>query len=311
MEALYPLNGGKGVNTIQGGLGGLEIASLGNADIEELIETLHGLSKAERLVPGKYTLITGPDVTGVLAHEAFGHSQEGDTCARGRSKAWELYKSGMSVGNKHATIMNNPAMFTNGEHSFPATGSYFFDNEGWLAREQVILDEGILQPPMTDFSSALRLGVARSANGKRESWKRGCYARQTNTYFTSGDASLDELISRVDYGFFALRSAGGMEDPKGMGIQVGMAYLAEIKDGKLTGRLFEGPSGGSIQMTGYVPDLLNNIVDKSRILFSGQNPGKEPAHPENKYGGCGKYHKEFVNAGCGGTCLLLKNVLLG
>lgn len=309
--SVVPVKGDDYCWNVIGGLGGLEIVDhMTDEDFLEMLQALDKMESAEQLEPGTYTIITGPDVTGVLAHEAFGHSQEGDTWARGRSIARDLFDAQTPVGNEHATIINNPAMFTNGAFPFGAWGSYFFDEEGWLAQEQVILKKGILQPPMTNLSSALRLGVPRTANGKRQNWKHADYTRQTNTYFAAGEETLNDLISLVEYGFLAMESAGGMEDPKAMGIQVGIAYLQEIKDGELTGRIFKGPAGGAIQMTGYVPDLLHSIVGRSKTEYWTEE-ADSAVFPENKKGGCGKYHKEWVPAGCGGPCLLLEDVLLG
>jgi predicted Zn-dependent protease len=293
-----------------GGLGGLEVVDFTDADLTEMLGNLKALKSADKLEPGKYRVLFGPVLTGVLAHEAFGHSQEADTCARGRSKAWDLHKNGTIVGNLHATILNNPAIFSNGGEGYAAWGSYFFDEEGWLATEQVLLDKGVLLAPMTNLTSAIRLNIPRTANGKRESWANGVYTRQTNTYFSPGDKTLLELMDELGDGFLAMHPAGGMEDPKGMGIQVGISYLQEVKAGKLTGRVYKGPAGGDIQMTGYTPDVLNQIVAKSKIEFDTKAPDKAK-HPFNDAGGCGKYHKEFVFAGCGGPYVLLDQVILG
>ena len=293
-----------------GGLGGLEAVEVSEPELTQLLSDLKGLTQAERLTPGKYRVIFGPVVTGVLAHEAFGHSQEGDTCARGRSKAWDLYQQGTLVGNTHATILNNPAIFENAGAPYAAWGSYFFDEEGWLAQEQVLLDQGKLLAPMTNLTSAIRLQVPRTANGKRESWSSGVYTRQTNTYFSPGEHTLPELMILLGDGYLATQPAGGMEDPKGMGIQVGISYLYEVKNGKLTGKILRGPAGGDIQMTGYTPDVLNSIVAKSKI-DSNLEESDHSRFPYNDVGGCGKYHKEFVYAGCGGPYMLLDSVILG
>jgi TldD protein len=293
-----------------GGLGGAEAISIPDEKIVEMLEDLRHLKEADRLKPGKYTLLLGPSLSGVLAHEAFGHSQEADTCARGRSKAWDLHQAGSKVGNEMATILNSPAVYKNATENSAAWGSYFFDEEGWLAQEQIILDRGVLKPPMTNLTSALRLGIPRSANGKRESWQNGVYTRQTNTYFSPGNSTFDELMAMIDYGFVAMNAAGGMEDPKGMGIQVGVQYLKEVKNGKYTGKFYKGPAGGDIQITGYVPDVLNAIVGKSKI--EAHKAGADTVkHPLNDCGGCGKYHKEIVYAGCGGPHMLLKDQILG
>lgn len=293
-----------------GGLGGEEAIDVKDQEILEMLSDLKGVKEAERVQPGRYRVLFSPSLSGVLAHEAFGHSQEADTCARGRSKAWDLHLDGTSVGNEHATILNNPAIFDNGPDHFAAWGSYFFDEEGWLAQEQVLLDQGKLKAPMTNLTSAIRLGIPRTANGKRESFAHGVYTRQTNTYFSAGESTLEQLIEQLGDGFIATEAAGGMEDPKGMGIQVGIQFLKEVKNGKITGKFFKGPAGGDIQLTGYTPDVLNSIIGKSKIEF--QTAEKDRArHPVNDVGGCGKYHKEFVNAGCGGPYLLMKDVILG
>ncbi len=307
---LMAMSGPHRVYERPGGLGGLEIAHYPDEEIDRMLSELASLRNAERLEPGKYRVLLGPVITGILAHEAFGHAQEADTCVRGRSKAWELQKSGELVGNEHATILNNPAIFQNADQPYAAWGSYFFDEEGWLAGEQVLLEKGRLREPMTNLTSAIRLEIPRTANGKRESWSHGVYTRQTNTYFSAGTETLDQLMKKIDHGFLATAAAGGMEDPKGMGIQVGIAYLQEVKAGKLTGRVFRGPAGGDVQLTGYVPDVLNSIVAKSKIDFT--DPGADRSkHPVNDAGGCGKYHKEYVVAGCGGPYLLLDQATLG
>ncbi len=307
---LVTMSGPHRAHSVVGGLGGQEVTAGLEDKIASTLADLAAVRQAELLTPGQYRVLIGPSIAGVLAHEAFGHSQEGDTCARGRSKAWDLFQSGEIVGNQHATILNNPAIFKNGDEDFAAWGSYFFDEEGWLAQEQVLLEAGQLRAPMTNLTSALRLGVPRSANGKRESWANGVYTRQTNTYFSAGDATLAELMQQLGDGFVATQPAGGMEDPKGMGIQVGIQFLQEVRDGKFTGRVFRGPAGGDVQLTGYTPDLLNAIVAKSKIEYT-RSDADEAVHPQNKVGGCGKYHKEIVHAGSGGPYMLLAQATLG
>lgn len=295
----------------RGSLGGHEILDpQNNTSVDQLFKKLDDLEKAEKLKPGKYKVLLSPTLTGVFAHEAFGHSQEADTWMRNRSKARELYENQTRVGNDFATILNNPAIYQNGEEETGAWGSYFFDEEGWLAQEQVLVEKGYLRPPMTDLASSFRLNLPRSANGKRQDWSHGVYSRQTNTYFAAGDKTFKELLSQVDDGFLATESYGGMEDPKGMGIQVGIQYLEEVKNGQLTGRTFVAPNGGAVQMTGYVPEYLNSILGVSKIEAFSDEPDRAK-HPWNEVGGCGKYHKEIVKAGCGGPYLLLNDATLG
>lgn len=290
--------------SISGGLSGLEIANFTDKDKEEVTLRTLQLANAKKLVPGRYKVITGPEVSGVIAHEAFGHTQEGDTWMKGRSIAKSLFEQKIKVGNKYASIMNHPNLFSMENLTYGSNGSYYFDHEGQLGRPQAILDEGMLTNPMSDLTSSLRLNIPRTANGKRESWRRPLMVRQTNTYFTPGDKTLDELIGMVDNGYLARWASGGMEDPKGGSLTAGTSYLEEIKNGKLTGEIFLGPSGGHIELTDPVFTLLDKIVAKTKSVH-------QDNIPENKFGGCGKYHKESVYAGCGGPFILWENINCG
>ncbi len=290
--------------TIRGGLGSLEIALPDEENLKDSAFTPFMLGRAERIKPGRYRVITGPDVTGVIAHEAFGHTQEGDTCMKGRSIAPPLRDSNVKVGNDEATIINFAGIYSMEGASFGTNGSYYFDHEGQLARPQAILNKGYLSTPMTDLLAARILKAPRTANGKRESWKRPLMTRQTNTYFTPGDKTLDELIEMAGNGYLAQHAHGGMEDPKGGSLTAGTEYLQEIKDGKLTGKIFLGPSGGHVELSDPVFTLLGSILGKSRVNHPDQIP-------VNKYGGCGKYHKESVDAGSGGPYILWESINCG
>ncbi len=306
---------GKTVRDIVGGMAGAEAGAGINEDlIERLVETADKVEHAGRIQPGRYRIVTGPDVTGVIAHEAFGHTQEGDTCRLGRSCAPGLRKKGTPVGNQHATIINNAGVFAMGDLPYGVNGTHFFDDEGFIARPQTILDKGTLSSPMNDLISSLVGDIngpaARQSNGKRENWKRPLMPRQTNTYFTAGDKTVDQLAELCGNGFIAEHAHGGMEDPKGMGLTAGTEYLEEVKDGKRTGKLFLGPQGGHIELSDPVPRLLSSILAKS--VISEEDPlNEQGSEPINKWGGCGKYHKESVEAGCGGPWILWEGITCG
>ena len=295
---------GQSARSVKGGLGTLELIQLDQQDFNTLAVVPQQLSKAERLKPGRYKVITGPSLSGIIAHEAFGHTQEGDTWMKGRSIAKTLHANQTRVGNEHATIINNPAVYSMEGQDAGCNGSYYFDNEGQLARPQTILDKGYLSTPMTDLTSAIELDVERTANGKRESWRRPLMARQTNTYFAPGDKSLDELIGMVNDGYLATAPHGGMEDPKGGSLTAGAGYFEEIKNGQLTGKKFIGPAGGHIELTDSVFDVLDRIEAKTGV-------GNAEQTPTVNLGGCGKYHKELVDAGVGGPYILWRSINCG
>jgi TldD protein len=164
--------------------------------------------------------------------------------------------------------------------------SFLFDDEGTLASDTVIIDRGILKQGMCDVLSAARLGVQPTGNGRRESYERKAYTRMTNTYFEGGTASREEMIASIDHGFLLENPSSGMEDPKNWGIQCMVNIAREIKDGKLTGKLYS-----PIVLTGYVPDLLKSVTMMS--------PGVELGGG----GYCGKGYKEWVKVSDGGPCM--------
>ncbi|MBT4823658.1 TldD/PmbA family protein [Candidatus Woesearchaeota archaeon] len=266
---------------------GYEVTKIPLQKIKKLINTTYKIAKAKKLTPGKYTCILSPHLSGLLAHESFGHGMESDTLYKDRAKAKEFL--GKQIAPKFVSIIDNPA--------FPArNGSFFFDDEGVMASPTYLIKKGIVKAPITDMYSASRLcmegiNVKRSANARAESYDHKSYARMSNTYFAPGKAKLSKMIKSIKDGLYLHNSSGGMEDPKGWHVQIQGVVAEKIKNGKLTGELFY-----EIGMTGYLPTILKNIKAVSDKLIV---PGT---------GRCGKGHKEWVRVSEGGPHLLIKEV---
>jgi len=261
------------------GTGGLEIAQFSDEELHKLCETAVRLLGAEKPPPGMSDLICSPDVSGVIAHEAFGHGVELDMFLKDRARSKEYL--GKPIGSPLVNIIDDP--------SYPGGhGSYFFDDEGQLATPTQIIRDGVFERGMSDLFSAHSLGVPRSANGRRESFERKVYARMSNTFFARGDTPVAAMIEGVEKGVYLVTMSSGMEDPKGWGMQVTSHYGEEIRKGKLTGRMFS-PVG----ITGYVPDILQSVsqVGDDFALTGGT---------------CGKGHKEWAPVSSGGPHLRLK-----
>lgn len=258
------------------GTGGLERLEVSDARLAECAATAEALLDAKPPPAGEHAVVLDADTSGIVAHESFGHGVETDMFLKGRARAAEYV--GRRVGSDVVTIMDDPTVPG-------AYGSYFMDDEGQLATPTTIVRDGIFQRGITDLYSATRLGIPRSANGRRESVQRKAYARMSNTYIAAGDRSPEELIGELDNGLVLLQPLNGMEDPKGWGIQIWTHYAREIKHGRPTGVLYS-----PIAMTGYVPDLLAAVTGASTEL-------------EFSAGTCGKGWKEFVPVGSGGPYL--------
>jgi TldD protein len=256
------------------GLKGLELIDEMEEKLEETIEIAGQLLEAERIEPGDYEVILSPSVAGLLAHESFGHGVEMDMFVKGRAKAVEYL--GKPVASPLVSLRD-------GARAAEQTGSYWFDDEGVLAGDTLVIDRGVFKTGISDLLSALRLGAAPTGNGKRESFERKAYARMTNTFFTAGSDSLEQMIASISHGYLLEKFISGMEDPKNWGIQGEILYAREIRDGRLTGRLVS-----PVIMSGYVPDVLKSV---SMVSAGVEHYGS---------GMCGKGHKEYVKNSSGG-----------
>jgi len=259
------------------GLCGPELFDRLSDKLEYAINSGIEMLDADRIVPGEYEIITTPEVSGLIAHEAFGHGVEMDMFVKGRALGADYI--GKRVGSDLVTMHE-------GALCAEDVTSYAFDDEGTLAGDVTEIDKGILKTGICDALSALRLGTQPTGNGKRESFEHKVYTRMTNTIFDSGEDNLEDMIASIKYGYLLEGMQSGMEDPKHWGIQCILQMGREIKDGKLTGKVVS-----PVIMTGYVPDLLGNITMAShdRMVFGN--------------GGCGKGHKEWVKVSDGGPYL--------
>lgn len=262
------------------GLKAVELLHEMENSIEKVVDTSIKLLDAKTVIPGEYEVICSPEISGLIAHEAFGHGVEMDMFVKKRAKALEYL--GKSVASELVTMHDGAAAARN-------MSSYLFDDEGVLGTDTIVIESGILKTGISDILSALKLGTKPTGNGKRESFERKAYARMTNTFFTAGNDTLEDMIASIKYGYILDGTMSGMEDPKNWGIQCMILQGNEIKDGRLTGEVVS-----PVIMTGYVPDVLKSISMLSKTVeLSGS-------------GACGKGYKEFVKVSDGGPYIKAK-----
>lgn len=264
-------------------LGGAELLDTMEQRSGDVAKTAVELLDAQPMEPGTYECICDPDVTGMIVHEAFGHGVEMDMFVKDRAMA--RHYVGKPVASELITMHDGCAV--------NEVATYFFDDEGTLSHDTVIIDRGILKAGISDAQSAMHLGTEPTGNGRRESYERKAYTRMTNTYFEPGKDKVEDMIASVKYGMLLEQPSSGMEDPKNWGIQCMVSIAREIRDGKLTGRIFS-----PIVLTGYVPDLLKSITMVSDGLALGGS------------GACGKGYKEWVKVSDGGP-YIKANIRLG
>ena len=106
-----------------------------------------------------YDVITDPSISGLIAHEAFGHGVEMDQFVKDRAVAKEY------VGKYVASPI---VSMRDGAGSALSAASYFFADDGVLAHDTQIIRDGILVSGLCDLVSSRQLGVEPTGNGRRQ-----------------------------------------------------------------------------------------------------------------------------------------------
>lgn len=181
---------------------------------------------------------------GVLVHEAVGHPLEADNIAKGVGAF--TGKLGQKVASDCFTMVDDGAL-----PNF--RGTIDFDDEGTEAKRNVLIEKGVLQGYMTDILSARQLSMARSGNGRRESFRYIPIPRMTNTFIEKGTDNPDDILASTDKGIYVQSLSGGSVNPvTGMfNFTCREAYL--IENGKKT-----TPVRGAT-LIGSCMDVISNI----------------------------------------------------
>ncbi|MBY8990934.1 MAG: TldD/PmbA family protein [Candidatus Lokiarchaeota archaeon] len=256
---------------------------LDNSKLDQIAEQSLEMLNAELAPSGKHSVILDPQMTGLVAHESFGHGLEADQILRGRSYLKPLLNK--KVASEICTICDTPTI----ENTI---GTYFFDDEGIKADKNVLVENGILKDFIYDRRTASALNAIPKGNGRRESFAHPVHPRMTNTYFESGDYSLDEMISEIKYGVILVHGYYGMEDPLGGGMQNTSKKGYLIENGEKTKIL------KAVALTGSVLEVLNNIdaISRDKLAIDG--------------GTCGKGDEDHIPVGSGGSYTRITEALI-
>lgn len=263
---------------------GFDVVQLDD-DFTAFLDRAVKVGQAAKIAPGTYTAVLHPTVSGLLAHESFGHGMEADTMRLGRAKAAEYL--GKKIAGVKVNIVDDPSV--EGTHGF-----LFFDDEGNLPSRTHLIERGVVTRPISDMLSATHGNWPLTGNGRAEAFDHKAYARMTNTFFLPGPDNVEKLIGKVEDGVYIHTGTSGMEDPKGWGVQIAGLIAERIRNGKLTGELYYEASIG-----GYLPDILRGIKGVGNDFEIVKDAGF-----------CGKNHKEWVRVSSGGPHLLIEKLEL-
>jgi len=265
--------------------GGYELFTSIDLDkkIKDVINGSIQMLKAKVLKGGAHDIIVDPEVSGVIAHESFGHGCEADQVLRNRSYLAPL--KGKKIVSDLVSMHDNSSL--KGER-----GYFVFDDEGVKSSDTTLVKNGVLTDFMHDRQSAAFLNSDVTGNARAQDFSRKVFVRMSNTYIEPGDWKRDELIEETDNGFYLIKAMTGMEDPLGGNLQIVTFKAREIKDGEL-GELYKG-----VGISGKVLEFLDR-VDAVTDNF------------EMRGSGCGKGHEDYVPVSSGGPYMRVRKAIIG
>ena len=117
--------------------------------------------KAEGVYPeaGVHEVVLGPDLAGILAHEAIGHTTEGDFVLGG-SVAGDY--RGQQVASELISLVD----FAHAALGETCPVPVWVDDEGSAAEDALLIDHGVLRSFMHSKETALKLDAAPTGNAR-------------------------------------------------------------------------------------------------------------------------------------------------
>jgi len=153
---------------------------------------------------GKMDVVMQNGWGGVLVHEAVGHPLEADNIAK--KIGVFTGKLGQKVASDVFTMIDDGSL-----PNFRGTTNW--DDEGTPGQRNVLIDRGVLVKFMTDVLSAKQLGMARTGNGRRESFRYLPIPRMTNTFIANGKDKAADILAATKSGIYVQALSGGSVDP--------------------------------------------------------------------------------------------------
>ena len=245
-----------------GEIGGLE--KINSKKIEETLlknkQKVNDLLNSKPCPATKTDIILTPELVDLLAHEAIGHSAEGDGIVNHSS----VLKIGQVLSeNPLINVIDNPTLKTE-------FGSFVFDDEGILARPKTIIKKGIVNEYLLDIESASKLGFKSNGSARAESYSSKPIVRMSNTYFTEGKDKYDEMLSDFS-GYLLDGFAGGQVDPSVGTFMFGIKFAYKYDHGKLIEKYKQASISGNILT--YLKNIsrISNKIGKFEFGFCGKD----------------------------------------
>ena len=231
-------------------------------EIDALYERLMQKREGIYADAGEKTVILGGMMTGMLAHEAVGHTVEADLVLGGSV-------AGPNLGKQVASELVSLTDFAHTAFGEKAPLPVYVDDEGVEATDARIIENGILVGYMNNRESARHFGMTPCGNARAWAFSDEPLIRMRNTAVLPGKDKLEDMIASVEDGYYLIDSSNGQADTTGE-FMFGVSMGYEIKNGKLGRALLDTTiSGVAFNMLKTV-DMVSDEVVWSSSGFCGK-----------------------------------------
>ncbi len=265
-----------------GGLGQFEDNFMSPQSLYEKIDKIY--ESLRQKVEGVYAsgglkeCILAPDLAGILAHEAVGHTTEADFVLSGSIAGEYMNKQ---VASPLVTLVD----YANTSFGKTCPVPIYIDDEGTKAEDAIIIENGILKGYMHNKESANIFNVAPTGNARAFEFSDEPIIRMRNTCILPGVDKLEDMIASVEDGYYLMNPSNGQADATSE-FMFGVTMGYEIKNGKL------GKAIRDTTISGVAFDMLKTVTMVSDDL-TWLNGGM-----------CGK--KQPITVGMGGPAIKCK-----
>ncbi len=230
--------------------------------IDALYERLMQKREGVYADAGEKTVILDGMMTGMLSHEAVGHTVEADLVLGGSVAAHSLNKR---VASDLVTLTDFAHTAFGAECPLPV----YVDDEGTEATDAPLIENGILTGYMNNRETAQHFGMQPQGNARAWSFSDEPLIRMRNTSIHPGSDKLEDMIASIDDGYYLIESNNGQADTTGE-FMFGVTMGYEIKGGKLGKALLDTTiSGVAFDMLKTV-DMVSDTVTWCSSGFCGK-----------------------------------------
>ena len=229
-----------------GNVGGYELmrkrdsVSIGDQAAAQALRLLD----SKRAPAGKFTCILDQKMTGLMAHEAFGHACEADAVLSGASVLENMV--GKKVADESISLYDDPTI--------KSTFGYFsLDWEGVKANRHALIEKGILRGFMHNLETGSRMGTVSNGSARSQAYNSPPIIRMSNTFIGPGTWKKDELFEEVRGGLLLQGSQYGYVEPAKGQFMFKCDEAYEVRNGEI------GQRYRDVSLSGVILEVLNNV----------------------------------------------------